>query len=125
MAGKAQNVVWKRSLADLPIDRAVPIVDGAYMLAESVIWSSREQELWWVGEVLSPRRFWEEFQAGVFVIIQSTNQNSSSRVASKTGTAGSQGAFYRYRHSAEINDAEGSSFCFFVGRLFSFRFSFY
>eukprot|EP00904_Undaria_pinnatifida_P006556 jgi/Undpi1/302/HiC_scaffold_1.g00298.m1 len=48
MAGKAQNLVWMKPLSDLPVDTVVLLVDGAYLLAEGVVWCSRKQELWWV-----------------------------------------------------------------------------
>lgn len=50
MAGKAQNLVWMKPLSDLPVDTVVLLVDGAYLLAEGVVWCSRKQELWWVGK---------------------------------------------------------------------------
>lgn len=50
MTGRLQNLVWAKALSDLPTGSAVPLVDGAYMLAEGVAWCSRKQELWWVGE---------------------------------------------------------------------------
>jgi len=50
VTGRLQNLVWAKALSDLPTGSAVPLVDGAYMLAEGVVWCSRKQELWWVGE---------------------------------------------------------------------------
>lgn len=50
MTGRLQNLVWAKALSALPTGSAVPLVDGAYMLAEGVVWCSRKQELWWVGE---------------------------------------------------------------------------
>eukprot|EP00903_Cladosiphon_okamuranus_P015179 g14033.t1 len=48
VTGRVQNLVWRKPLSELPTDGAVLVVDGAYMLAEGVVWCSREQELWWV-----------------------------------------------------------------------------
>lgn len=50
MTGTVQNLVWRKPLSELPTDSAVLLVDGAYMLAEGIVWCSRQQELWWVGE---------------------------------------------------------------------------
>lgn len=48
IAGRPQNLVWLKPLSDLPLDTVVLLVDGAYILAEGVIWCCRKQELWWV-----------------------------------------------------------------------------
>eukprot|EP00904_Undaria_pinnatifida_P006633 jgi/Undpi1/309/HiC_scaffold_1.g00305.m1 len=48
MAGKAQNLVWLQPLSELPVDTVVPIVDEAYIIAESFVWCGRKQELWWI-----------------------------------------------------------------------------
>ena len=54
MTGKPQNLVWLKPLSDLPLDTVVLLVDGAYVVAEGVIWCCRKQELWWVGKLIPP-----------------------------------------------------------------------
>ncbi|CAN0443224.1 unnamed protein product [Pylaiella littoralis] len=48
VTGRVQNLVWRKPLSELPTDAPVPLVDGAYMLSEGLVWSPRDQELWWV-----------------------------------------------------------------------------
>lgn len=50
-ASRGQNVVWRKSLEELPIEAPVPVVDGAYLLAEGPVWCPEREELWWVGEL--------------------------------------------------------------------------
>lgn len=47
---QAQNVVWGKSLEELPTEAPVVVVDGAYLLAEGPVWCAERNELWWVGE---------------------------------------------------------------------------